>query len=146
MNCQRIIRLLSAYQDGELDAARAREVESHVCGCAACRAEWDGLRELDRRLRRLPPPGADPFFATRVMAGLRPFPAGKWRLLQAVVHALVFVLIFAGGFVVQTALNGRSAARPATDSTFSAVLLEPFDLGLLAVHDDTMRLFAPERP
>ena len=141
MKCQRVIRALSAYQDGELAPARREEVESHLRDCRACRSEWDGLRELDGRLRLLQPPLAEPFFPTRVMAGLRALPAGKARLLQAAAYALVFATIFLAGFLLQTSANGRATVAPAAPTTFSAVLLEPQDLGLLAVHDDTLGLF-----
>ena len=84
---------------------------------------------------------AEPFFPTRVMAGLRARPAGKARLLQAAAYALVFATIFLAGFLLQTSANGRATVAPAAPTTFSAVLLEPQDLGLLAVHDDTLGLF-----
>ena len=37
-----------AYHDGELDAARAREVEAHLEGCGECRALLEELRGLSR--------------------------------------------------------------------------------------------------
>ncbi len=141
MNCQRIARMLSARQDGELDPALEREVESHLCACSACRDEWNGLQRVLGRLRLLPPPASDPFFATRVMAALPARSAGGLRFLRAVAYALVFVLIVAGGFFLQMDAGSRSLPGPAA-ATFSAVLLEPQDLGLLAVHDDTLSLFA----
>jgi anti-sigma factor RsiW len=141
MNCQRIARMLSARQDGELNPALEREVESHLHDCAACRTEWSGLQRLIGRLRQLPPPASDPFFSTRVMAALPARSAGGLRFLRAVAYALVFVLIVAGGLFLQTEVGSRTLPGPAA-ATFSAVLLEPQDLGLLAVHDDTLRLFA----
>jgi len=141
MNCQRIARMLSARQDGELDPALEREVEAHLCACAACRGEWNGLQLVLGRLRLLPPPASDPFFPTRVMAALPARSAGRLRFLRAVAYALVFVLIVAGGFFLQMDSGSRSLPGPAA-ATFSAVLLEPQDLGLLSVHDDTLSLFA----
>jgi anti-sigma factor RsiW len=138
MNCQNVIPVLSAYQDGELDPALAREVELHLQGCTACRAEWEGLQELARRLRLLTPPTTDPFFPTRVMAGLRPRPARRQHLLQAAAYAFIFVMIFLTGFLLQTRAG---ATAPAASPTYSAVLLEPQGLGLMAVHEDTLSLF-----
>jgi anti-sigma factor RsiW len=141
MNCQSVMRVLSACQDGELDPARRREVASHLEGCPSCRAEWDGLQELARRLRLSPPPAIDPFFPARVMAGLRPAPAKKYRLLPAAAYALVFAAIFLAGFLLQTAGSVQAPAEILPDATFSAVLLEPQDFGLLAVQEDTLKLF-----
>ena len=145
MNCQNVIPVLSACQDGELDPALANEVGLHLRNCAACRGEWEDLQELGRRLR-LPPPASDPFFPTRVMAGLRPLPAGRHRLLQAASYALIFLMIFLAGFLLQTSTNGLAKAERLPAATYSAVLLEPQGLGLMAVHEDTLSLFERERP
>ena len=144
MSCQRITRMLSAFQDGELDPGRRQEVERHLAGCAACRREWEGLQELDRRLRLEPAPASDPFFPARIMTGLRPRPAASRRWLQAAAYALVFAAVFLAGFILQTSGNGRTAV-PAATPTYSSVLLEPQGLGLMAVHDDSLGLFAGER-
>jgi anti-sigma factor RsiW len=140
MNCQHVIRLLSACQDGELAPGLRRDVAGHLEGCRSCRAEWDGLQQLARRLHQSPPPAVDPFFPARVMAGLRPA-AGKFRLLPAAAYALVFAAIFLAGFLLQTAGGAQAPAPALPDATFSSVLLEPQGLGLLAVQDDTLRLF-----
>jgi anti-sigma factor RsiW len=141
MNCQSVIRSLSACQDGELDPARRREVEGHLKGCRACLAEWNGLQELVGRLRLSPPPALDPFFPTRVMSGLRPAAANKFRLLPAAAYALTFVTIFLAVFLLQTSGSGQAPAEPLAAVTYSSVLLEPQELGLLAVHEDTLKLF-----
>jgi predicted anti-sigma-YlaC factor YlaD len=141
MNCQQIARLLSASQDGELTNAREREVQQHLHDCPSCREEWDGLQQLERRLRLVPPPGTDPFFPARVMAFLPTRPAAKYRLLQAAAYALASVIIFTGGFLLQTGAGNRASTVPAAADTFSAVLLEPQDLGLLSVQDATLGLF-----
>ena len=44
---------LSAYLDGELDAASRTAVEAHLAACAECRADLDGLRGLVRRAQAL---------------------------------------------------------------------------------------------
>ena len=70
-----------------------------------------------------------------------PAAARKFRLLPAAAYALVFAAIFLAGFLLQTAGAGPAPAEPPADATFSAVLLEPQDFGLLAVQDDTLKLF-----
>jgi len=44
---------LHAYADGELDAAEAGAVETHLAGCAGCRAELEQIRALKSALRTL---------------------------------------------------------------------------------------------
>jgi anti-sigma factor RsiW len=141
MNCQRVIRSLSACQDGELDPALRREVEGHLENCRACRAEWESLQDLVGRMRLSPPPALDPFFSARVMAALRPGTAKPFRLLPAAAYAMVFAVVFLAGFLLQTSGSGQAPAEPPAAATYSAVLLEPQELGLLAVHEDTLELF-----
>jgi len=45
---------LSAYLDGELQAAEARKVAGHLGGCESCRGELNELIEIRARLRSLP--------------------------------------------------------------------------------------------
>jgi anti-sigma factor RsiW len=52
--------LLSAYLDGELDAARRRMVEAHLATCAICRETLDTLRRGDDALAVLAPTPAAP--------------------------------------------------------------------------------------
>ncbi|MCU0235989.1 MAG: zf-HC2 domain-containing protein [Acidobacteria bacterium] len=142
MNCQQIARMLSASQDGELTPDLELEVRQHLRGCAVCREEGNRLQQVVRRLRLVPPPAIDPFFPARVMAGLGTRPLAARRLAQAVAYALAFFLIFAAGFALQTGSGRRATAVPAAAATYSSVLLEPQDFGLLSVHDDTLGLFA----
>jgi hypothetical protein len=47
---------LSAYLDGETDAAARPRVEAHLAACAACRDALSGLRALQAGLREVPVP------------------------------------------------------------------------------------------
>lgn len=76
---------LTALLDGELPPERAAEVTLHLAGCAACRAERDGLASGIAALRALPPaPEPSPLFSTRLAARLareaRPAPGFARRL------------------------------------------------------------------
>jgi predicted anti-sigma-YlaC factor YlaD len=141
MNCKKFSRLLSACQDGELTADLEQVVKFHLQGCPACRGEWNALQELLGTLKRLPPPAASPFFPEKVMSGLRAQPQRKSRLLPVFAYALVFLTIFLGSFLLQLSSDNAIAAERLQDETFTAVLLENQDLGLLAVHENTLDLF-----
>jgi len=45
MDCARCAEDLTAYLDGELSAARAEQVQSHLAACASCADEVRSLRE-----------------------------------------------------------------------------------------------------
>ncbi len=54
MTCFIAKNLLSEFLDDALDPARAREIEDHVAGCAACSKELAELRRVQQMLRGLP--------------------------------------------------------------------------------------------
>ena len=61
MACEHYERRIKAWLDGELDAASAADVESHVAACAGCRARAADFRRLAECIRALasepaPPP------------------------------------------------------------------------------------------
>jgi anti-sigma factor RsiW len=51
MICDEAGTLVHALLDGELDAGHAREVESHLAGCARCAAQFKAYRELRQNLQ-----------------------------------------------------------------------------------------------
>jgi len=142
MNCKKARLRLSAYQDGELAPAPSREVELHLQHCAACRSELEALDGLLGNLRRLAMPVAAPGFSSRVMAGLQARPRARLRLLPQLAYSLALLAIFVSGFLLEMSANGPKAAPAQPATTFSAVLAESLDLGLLTVHDSTLELFS----
>ena len=105
-----ILEQLSAYLDGELDAADARVVEAAAAADAAVARELERLRTAREWVRRLPREQAPEDFALRVMAQAerktllvheepaRP-PAGRrWRRTFATAAAVL--LILSGGLAV----------------------------------------------
>ena len=53
MRCARVLDLLSAYIDGELDRHKRSQVLSHLDSCDPCRGELELLRELSGDIARL---------------------------------------------------------------------------------------------
>jgi anti-sigma factor RsiW len=142
MNCKRVRLRLSAYQDGELSVLQSRELERHLESCAACQAELGALNELVGNLCRLTHLEPAPDFSSRIMAGLRTRPEIKYRLLPSLAYTLALLMIFISGFLLEISASGQQATSPQPATTFSAVLAESRDLGLLAVQDSTMELFS----
>ncbi|HSR15258.1 MAG TPA: zf-HC2 domain-containing protein [Gemmatimonadales bacterium] len=89
--------LLSAYADGQLDAAERHSVVEHLSVCAACRAELDQVEAAREAVRSLPllepPPGVIPGRERRRL--LRPVWA--WATAGAVAVALAVSLTVAPG-------------------------------------------------
>src|SRR5581483_8968020 len=52
MSCGETRVLMHALLDGELDAGHARDVESHLAGCAKCATEFAGFRDMRQAMRR----------------------------------------------------------------------------------------------
>jgi len=59
MRCEEISRRLADDLNGTLDDVERAELRRHIAGCAACRAESDGLGDLWRALGEIPMPPPD---------------------------------------------------------------------------------------
>jgi anti-sigma factor RsiW len=81
MRCSKVTKMLGAFEDGELDAHVAEEVERHIAQCAACRREFEALRSVASFLGGALAPPEIAGFATRVAAA-----AAKRRAVHAVSH------------------------------------------------------------
>jgi len=67
MQCRQAGARISAYIDGELDAASHNEVESHLHQCPQCRAALNELLGVDHELRSLPRAELGPDFSRRLI-------------------------------------------------------------------------------
>jgi anti-sigma factor RsiW len=65
--CRKIRRRLSAYLDGELDAASAKSVAGHLHQCVACRQMVADFRGVDTLVRGLPELDVSPEFAGELL-------------------------------------------------------------------------------
>jgi predicted anti-sigma-YlaC factor YlaD len=52
--CRRIRKKMSAFQDGEIEAAQKETFETHLRSCASCRRYYENLQEIYQILGRLP--------------------------------------------------------------------------------------------
>lgn len=63
MRCSEVLTDLSSYFDGELDAARRAQIESHVTGCDVCARFGgrfaDAVKALQRELNSRAPADAE---------------------------------------------------------------------------------------
>jgi hypothetical protein len=119
---------LEAYHDGELQGRQLRQVETHLAGCATCRAHLDQLRTLSALLQespsasnltpperfvaqvglRLPRRPARPAWQRALEAGWRLAPlglVGTWAFVQT-----AFIVAGAMLLALQLGLGGDLAA------------------------------------
>lgn len=121
MNCETARERLLDRAYGELAPGEVREVEAHLAGCAACRAEAARIEEtrgLYRRLGEEPAPGGEGILlaAARQAAGeARP---GRPRLLAWPRVAIGVALALVVGGVSVTILSARRE-RP-SEETYAA--------------------------
>ena len=54
MNCRRVISLLSAYIDGEMNGIDMLAVREHISHCKTCREDYESLRATKQLLARMP--------------------------------------------------------------------------------------------
>jgi anti-sigma factor RsiW len=71
---------LTAYLDGELPSLRAKQVESHLAGCADCRATEALLRKTVVQLKSMPAFAPSPSMRRAVMHRLDEAPGWRERL------------------------------------------------------------------
>lgn len=110
MDCKLAITLLEPYVDAELDRANAREVETHIDGCADCRAaltRLDALRHAlrGRDIRHVAPAELRDRIAAATAATATGYAPPHWLR-----YAAACVLAFGAGAVSMHAWNAAPAA------------------------------------
>lgn len=150
-SCARVDELLLDYAYGELDGARAREVEDHLSACPACRAALAKVADTRRAMAVLTPElapsaGLDSLLAYAEQAASRartsPPPRGRWRWLSPALSAGLFASVILvvsrhHGSLTLSRASAPSAAQggsspailaPATAASPSSPMPGPFAL------------------
>ena len=124
--------LLNGFVDGALEAGARREVESHLAGCASCRAEAAELRALLASARELPraiEPERDLWagIETRIRHGKGEGGRGKGWWRPAIVLPLAATVVLALGIALWISLRGgpgwtviATHGEPTIDGTAAA--------------------------
>ncbi|HVN53869.1 MAG TPA: zf-HC2 domain-containing protein [Anaerolineaceae bacterium] len=131
---------LGAYLDGELQAERRSWVESHLAGCADCRAELEQMRGLSALLQAEPLPvgGLSPdAFVAGVMEHLPQVEEPLWkRAFSFCLRYAPLFLFVAWAFTqaigwVAAALVGLASLVPGAQNLLGAVWTLPIGIGFL---------------
>jgi anti-sigma factor RsiW len=134
MRCYNIRKLISMYQDGELDDRRSGEVRDHLAGCESCRMEESALREALAMLNAWPAPEPRAGFEAvlsrieghartrRTLIGVARLPLPNWAA------AGLAILSIAGGSILAVLPGERApGARPSGQQVASAMDLHSFN-------------------
>ena len=119
---------LSAYIDGELDAAEALEVAAHLASCEQCSADYSLLLSTVESMRQhLPPLKAPNALRQRIVAGIRepsqPIPARERTIRTARSYrawALAASVVAMIG--VAYGIGARASSSPSAGETAEAML------------------------
>jgi anti-sigma factor RsiW len=112
MTCDLALDLIEPYVDGDLDAAEAGRLRSHLESCRSCAAEWTLAQRIQAELRALPQLDCPPEIVERVRregAQVLPFrsPVRSWTGYRLAAAAALLALALGGG-----ALFVRSQQQP----------------------------------
>ncbi len=146
MNCEQVSNELIAYLDCRMDSAERREVESHLAGCAACRARAEEFREISKLVDELPTIDPSLGFDARVRQRLAAEPHRNWfqLLVPQPRLALAAVLLIAlSVWIEKLPPSNPGAAVPnattaSSEQDFNAIQ----DLGVLENYDVVTKMDA----
>lgn len=158
MDCRRVRRFLSRYQDGELEPGQNAAVEQHLSTCTNCSQEFEILLQVTTGVKTLPAIETDPHFSARVMQDiLDKKPTRHLSILgieywkrPSLLYSLVFILFLILGFMINGFFPGTVEKKSSRDSLNSQdvqiaqLLNESQDLTLLNVQEQTLALVYPE--
>jgi anti-sigma factor RsiW len=120
---------LNDHVDGLLSAAEAAATEAHLAGCAACRAEVEGLRALLGEVRALPrdlAPPAELWEALRAETSARPSRAARTvRLTRRELAAAAVLLVALSSGITAALLRGRGGPAPAGPVAVAGAVARP---------------------
>ncbi len=150
MKCDDIEKGLFAYVDGRATAGERRDVETHLAGCALCRARMEEFRSVNALLGEVPEVEPSFGFDARVRRRVAEEPRPTWfawirpqtRLALSVAMLLaltVFLVKLPPNPTLQPPFSAtQTAAMTSSDQDFEAVK----DLGVLENYDVVTNLDA----
>lgn len=139
MTCERIRRLLSAYEDQELPDCMKGDINAHLGECAGCRSDFHALKQLRLELDRQAEIDPGVSFPARIMARLQPKREARWNPIPSLVYSLTFLVVFLFGFLVSKVERKQPPSGIKTIE-LSTVLIGTRHMGLASVQDQTVRL------
>ena len=132
MNCREALDLVHGYVDGELDLVKSLEIEQHLGACAACKVQYDQVRELGSGIRaHAAYHAAPPTLRARVAAALPREPGfgarnPAWGWGRMAVALALFTLLGVG--------IGLALLRPGAEERLAREVVAGHVRSLMADH------------
>jgi len=138
MDCRELRGLADAYLDGELPPASQAEVDTHLAGCADCRAEVEARRAFMLHIKAdtsyfEAPPALSQRLAQRLMAGpvalaprAAPTPTRErfWRPMAIAASFLLAMLLSGGvGYMSSLPVGGDHITQEVVDGHIRSLLV-----------------------
>ena len=122
MNCDDIKNLLADYLGNELESAERVQFESHVSTCTLCRAEVDGLRQVQSALSDAPDISIELADERSRSLEIRRRPAWPTRTVFAGMRYAAMLAFGVGlGWQLKPAAEEPLAGDPGTDAPIKIV-------------------------
>jgi len=135
MDCTQIRQQLDAYEDGELDAIRARELETHLLGCPDCLRAEERLTELRSAVRKHATYHSAPAeLRETAMALVRPPTSRPWRGVTLRWWQLGGLLSASASAAALCALVALHLASPTIEQQMAAELVNDHIRSLVQDH------------
>jgi anti-sigma factor RsiW len=139
MNCRRIKKRLSAYQDGEIAGEERERIAAHLEGCPACRCAYAELEQVWQSLEKIPDVEASRDFNRRLSARVNAvseprsrwrFPwvswVDQWRPTPAMAVVLLLVGLALGGYLGNVLVSGLGTFSIQTYDSRTAMDIHSF--------------------
>lgn len=126
---------LTAYVDGELPAARQREMEAHLGTCPDCRATEGLLRRTMAQLPALPPFVPSPSMRREVLAKVDALPPTLGERLRGLLRPSVLVPTAAMACALVLVVRLGGGGEPSLDVTDPGVLELAANMELVEDYD-----------
>ena len=132
MNCRDALDLVHGYIDGELDLVKSLEIEQHLGACAACKVQYDQVRELGSGIRAHALYHAAPSALRARVAAALPREAGNgarmpaWAWWRVATSMALFTLLGLG--------FGLALLRPGAEARLADEVLAGHVRSLMADH------------
>jgi hypothetical protein len=135
--------LLSAYLDGEIDAADRGRIDAHLTTCAECRATLAGLRATLADLDALPEPAPTPQDSWGLRAAIRRArsPMRRWQRYGYAAGAVAAAAIA----IVAITMPNRNPARDLASSPQAAGLADLSAVPLITSSENLTALDAQRK-
>lgn len=139
MKCEDIKKLLSSYQDKEINENNSINITAHLKVCRHCKQELKSLEKIIAGLKDLTDVEPEASFNSLVMKRLKEVKRPTVFPMPSIVYSLIFIIFFTLGFIINSILDTGNNQKLKKLSVVN-LLLENQNLSLINVQDKTIKI------